>query len=109
MMNLKKRLATFPSPAGMSLTKLSLDGNVANLFFTVYRKLALHIICLTIVGEECRIPDWLEYNTQTVWKNMLYTVKLQCTIDRLKGYINTTYFGELYASIRIGLSTLSVR
>jgi hypothetical protein len=24
---LKKRLAVFPSPAGMSLTKLSLDGN----------------------------------------------------------------------------------
>jgi hypothetical protein len=51
----KKRLPTFPSPAGMSLTKLSLagnnliipaqeavsdiptgDGNVANLFFTVH-------------------------------------------------------------------------
>ncbi len=27
-----KRLAVFPSPAGMSLTKLSLDGKTANLF-----------------------------------------------------------------------------
>ncbi len=35
----KKGLATFPSPAGISPTKLSLagNGNVANLFFMVYR------------------------------------------------------------------------
>jgi hypothetical protein len=49
----KKRFATFPSPVGMSLTKLTLgrnnysrkgrvsdipsaDGNVANLYFMVY-------------------------------------------------------------------------
>jgi hypothetical protein len=31
----KKRLAIFPSPAGTSLTKLSLAGKIVNLFFTV--------------------------------------------------------------------------
>jgi hypothetical protein len=33
----KKKLAVSPSPAGMSLTKLSLavDGKTANLFFSV--------------------------------------------------------------------------
>ncbi len=31
----KKRLTFFPSPAGMSLTKLSLAGKTANLFYSV--------------------------------------------------------------------------
>ncbi len=48
----KKRLATFPSPAGMSLTKLSLGGNkliklfppMSLTFFTVYTLLNLNVI-----------------------------------------------------------------
>jgi hypothetical protein len=39
MYTVKKRLAVFPSPAGMSLTKhpgWRWDGKIASLFFTVY-------------------------------------------------------------------------
>jgi hypothetical protein len=83
MIHLKKRLATFPSPAGMSLTKLSLDGNIANLFFTVYRKLALHIICLPIVEEDWR--GWLEYSTETVWeKYVIYGENYSAQLPELK-------------------------
>ncbi len=43
--NTVKRLAVFSSPAGMSLTKLSLAGNnygkTINLFFTVYSDVLL--------------------------------------------------------------------
>ncbi len=39
----KKRLTIFPSPAGMSLTELSLAGEIASLFL----QCSVHISCLT--------------------------------------------------------------
>jgi hypothetical protein len=36
ILHCKKSLATFPSPAGMSLTKLSLGGKVANMCYGVF-------------------------------------------------------------------------
>ncbi len=40
----KKRLGMFPSPAGMSLTKLSLDGNNFQQRLTVYRLALLKVM-----------------------------------------------------------------
>ncbi len=53
----KKRLATFPSPAGMSFTKLSLggkngDGNVANLFLRcIFSLFAWSLRSLSAIAE----------------------------------------------------------